>query len=388
MNLEFAHLDQSWLLINYNPSKISKSSHFFALTNIGIMLPVGWNKIFSNKMCKKGISGSDLISYIRSSTIDELFERQMRNTGSGRSGTLRGGQESIFYKFYTICNLNFLRNRILSRLEINKTYYSDCDLYCLGNGMFLDACEIDPMFAASLSQIREVKYSVVHKDRSQCRDRFTSRDLQKLVTGGVFLQIPNNYSFSIIPEYEIYLENKNNNIDECSMLSYNFNNFNIIEEKKMSFEKGNKVRPKGRLDHIVQLLAKCDMNEFQIIYELRDNYEPDLDPINQKHINNVKKSLRKLCRSRRVKLSKKTDKYSLNNTSTITQPEKLPVADSTSSDFQMQPVADSTSLAVADSTSSDFQMQPEKLVVAENSDFQKITQIVMTVMAMKENNLI
>jgi hypothetical protein len=311
MKLEFAHLDQPWFLINYKPRKTSKNSYFFALTNIGIMFPSIWNKILSNKNSRKGIIGKYLFDYIEGSPVDVLFERQVHQTGSNRSGTLRDGCKSVFYEFYTNENLIFLKNGLLSNIEPSKIYYSDSDLYHLGEQIFLDALKIHPMFAASLSQIREVKYAVFCNKRSQCRDRFSKKNLQKLILGDIKLQMPDNYRFSIIPEYQIYLENKNNNVDECNMISYNLNTLNT-KEKKMAFSKNNKIRSNGRQKNIITLLGKYDMEGIQIAYELRDNYEPNLDPKNPKHMKNVRRSLRQLFNARLIKFSKKTGKYSLN----------------------------------------------------------------------------
>lgn len=304
MNTEFAHLDCSWSLLNYIPRKKPNNSLFFALTNIGIMFPTNWNKMLS--IGKMGIQGKDIIQYIHTSPIESLFERHLGISGSNRSGSLRNGSKSPYYKFYTIKNLNLLKNKMLDRLDSSKTYFRDSDLYHLGDGMFEDAKQIDPYFAASLSEIREVKYSIIHKDRSQTRDRFTTLQLQMLINGELVLQKPTEFNSVVIPEYGIYLIDKNKNINTKKRRNY----------MKNQFAKGNKIRPDGTKKNIKELfiqhsfgnIKQVDVTTIMIVSnkKLGTNY----DITNKKDRRKVSVALRSLYKEKFI-IKNKNKTYSV-----------------------------------------------------------------------------
>ncbi len=304
MKLHFAHLDKSWKIIGYDSNKNTVRSECFALTNIGIQISASMNIMFSIRN-NNGIYGRDFIKYLYALTPEFLFQRQLESTSS-RSGSFRGRKDSkgieMLRKYNTT---NILKKNMLDRIDPNKYYVCDEDLYFLGDGIFTDAQKINPILACCFSEIRECKFRVPRiEGRTQARDYFKTRHLKKLLMGEIILEQTSNNL--VIPEYGFYLDNIDKKKNEQYIL--------ITKEKNMSFSKNNNVRANGRTKNIIKIVSsnnKIRNYSFDyIMSQLINVYGENLDITNPDHRNNVRKTLAKMVKSGAIRKNK-ADKYFL-----------------------------------------------------------------------------
>lgn len=306
--LHFAHLDAPWKVLGYDSIKNIYNSDCFALTNIGIQIPASLNIMFSRRNEKNGILGKSFRDYLYGKDAEFLFQRQLESkNSSGRSGSFRGGSNSKGIKLL-ISSIELLKKNMLDRIITDKLYTSDEDLYPLGEGIFIDSLEINPILASCFSEIRECKFKVPYNQcRSQERDRFKRIHLEKLINGEIILeQISSNSR--IIPEYGFY----SNNVDKKKLNHYHF----INKEKIMTFEENNRVRSNGRTKNIIHILGNVSRKKFYcldfIIIQLNEVYGENIDIKDEKQRRNVQKTLAVMVRKKIIFKNKKGEYYMKN----------------------------------------------------------------------------